>query len=187
MRTPNAGQKLDPGMTWAADTGCFSASARYSDDRYLTWLDRQPRENCLFATAPDVFNDGPATMELALPVLSKIRELGFKAALVAQPWITPDDVPWDDIDALFVGGPNEWQHSNQLRSLVERAKSEGKWVHMGRVNTVSRIKYAVSIGCDSADGTFIAFGPDRNFERLQRWMRLYDQPMLSLDYEEART
>ena len=29
----------------------------------------------------------------------------------------------------------------------------GKWVHMGRVNSTRRIRYAASIGCDSVDGT----------------------------------
>jgi hypothetical protein len=32
-------------------------------------------------------------------------------------------------------------------------KRAGKWVHMGRVNTDRRIRYAAAIGCDSIDGT----------------------------------
>jgi hypothetical protein len=37
--------------------------------------------------------------------------------------------------------------------LVRAWKRAGKWVHLGRVNSERRIRYAASIGCDSVDGT----------------------------------
>jgi hypothetical protein len=47
----------------------------------------------------------------------------------------------------------------------------GKGTHMGRVNSNRRLQYAATIGCDSADGTYLAFGPDQNLPRLLWWLR----------------
>jgi hypothetical protein len=42
---------------------------------------------------------------------------------------------------------------------------------MGRVNSLTRLRYAEAIGCDSADGTYIVFGPDVNFPKVLGWLR----------------
>lgn len=49
---------------------------------------------------------------------------------------------------------------------------------MGRVNSLRRLHYAVSIGCDSVDGTYLAHGPDTNLPRLLGWLRTLDAPRL---------
>jgi hypothetical protein len=50
---------------------------------------------------------------------------------------------------------------------------------MGRVNSQERLRYARHIGCDSVDGTYLAFGPDRNLPRLLGWMaEVNDQGLL---------
>lgn len=41
---------------------------------------------------------------------------------------------------------------------------------MGRVNSGKRLKLADNWGCDTADGTFLAFGPDKNLPRLLAWL-----------------
>ena len=46
---------------------------------------------------------------------------------------------------------------------------------MGRVNSERRYRYAADIGCDSADGTYLTFGPDQNLPRLMAWIRSEDQ------------
>jgi len=43
---------------------------------------------------------------------------------------------------------------------------------------VVELARAASIGCDSVDGTFLAFGPDKNLPQLLRWLRLADEPTL---------
>jgi hypothetical protein len=37
---------------------------------------------------------------------------------------------------------------------------------------------AVRMGCDSVDGTYLAFGPDRNLPTLLSWLRELDWPTL---------
>jgi hypothetical protein len=49
---------------------------------------------------------------------------------------------------------------------------------MGRVNSERRYRYAYAIGCDTADGTFLTFGPDTNIRRLRAWLRVPDQGTL---------
>jgi hypothetical protein len=48
---------------------------------------------------------------------------------------------------------------------------------MGRVNSLRRLRYAADIGCDSVDGTYLAFGPDQNLPTLLTWIDP-DQPGL---------
>jgi len=40
---------------------------------------------------------------------------------------------------------------------------------MGRVNSARRWAIAEVFGCDTADGTFLAFGPDTNLPRAKAW------------------
>lgn len=172
MLTPIGSHLLPEGRTWASDTGCFTVPEQYDDDRYLAWLESRvaDRDRCLFATAPDVVGDGLATLEKGRPMLSRIRDLGYRAALVLQPGITADHIPWDELDAVFIGGPDEW-HRDETRMLplVMEAKRRGKWAHQGRVNGHARLKAARVAGFDSCDGTYVAFGPDTNIPKVQRW------------------
>ena len=50
---------------------------------------------------------------------------------------------------------------------------------MGRVNTGKRYRYAEFIGCDSVDGTHLAFDPTIGLTQVMRWqettsMTLFD-------------
>jgi len=85
-------------------------------------------------------------------------------------------VPWDDFDALFIGGTTAWKLSEAVYQLCQEAKRRGKWVHMGRVNSLRRMRLAESFGCDSADGTMLRFDPNRN---VQGWAdHVTDNPSL---------
>jgi hypothetical protein len=155
MVTPRMGQRPPEGQSWAADNGRYSAPHNYTDKAYLAWLGRMPAESCLFATAPDVVGDAAATLALSLPMLAPIRAAGYPVAFVAQDGQESLPVPWDEIDALFIGGTTEWKLGDGAAQLAREAKGRGKWVHMGRVNSLKRMRYAESIGCDSADGTVL--------------------------------
>jgi len=123
------------------------------------------RDRCIFATAPDVWGDADATLDLSLPMFEPIRELGYAVALVAQDGLerywANEDIPWLDFDALFIGGSDPWRRSHALVEIVAEAKRQRQWVHMGRVNSLRRMIYAESLGCDSADGTVLKYDPGR--------------------------
>lgn len=145
----------------AADNGCFNA--RWKEDHWLDWLPGVPTERCLFAVAPDVYPDARATLERSYEFLELIRSLGLPVALVAQDGAESLSLPWEEFDCLFIGGEkkkrskDEWKVSDAAAGLVRRARDKGKWVHMGRCNSLARMERARQMGCNSADGTFIKY------------------------------
>jgi hypothetical protein len=202
--TPAQGNALPTDVNWCADNGCFSAGYP-GDDGYLAWLARRTDRaaRCAFATAPDVVSDAAATLTRSAPLLPRIRQLGYPAALVAQNGIENLTVPWDTFDVLFLGGgpeclpcryirpatdratrhcPHcgrplvEWKLGGAASRLTAEARRRGKQVHMGRVNSETRIRYARKIGCHSADGTYLTYGPDTNLPKLLAWLRRIDHP-----------
>jgi len=173
MCTPNERRAPLPGVIWAADNGCFNAARYVGDDRWLAWLRSHAgaANRCLFATAPDVVGDAVATLTRSAPFLPVIREMGYQAALVAQDGLEHLTVPWDEFDVLFIGGSTEWKLGPAAAQLAIEAKRRGKRVHMGRVNSLRRLRIAAAIDSDTADGTFIAIAPDTNLPRFRVWMR----------------
>lgn len=171
IATPAQGNRRPPGVIWCADNGCFGKGYP-GDEKWLAWLAKHSvdADTCLFATAPDVVGDAVATLARSAPWLPKIRELGYPAALVAQDGLENLVIPWDTFDVLFIGGSTEWKLGPEARAIVQQAKLRGKHVHMGRVNSQKRFRYAASIGCDSVDGTYLVFGPDKNLPKLRKWI-----------------
>ena len=148
---PASGNWPSPGRTWACDNGAFSG---FDEAKFVRMMERlRGIVGCRFVTAPDVVADSAATLVLFDAWESRIRERGYPVALVAQDGLVPGDVPWERIDALFIGGSTEWKLSVHARALVENAKRRGKWVHVGRVNTRKRMTRMMSWGVDSIDGT----------------------------------
>jgi hypothetical protein len=195
--TPAAGNRREDDVAWIADNGIFS-NAYPGDGAYIEWLASHAdfRSRCRFAVAPDVVADHEATLERSWPLLRPIRRTVGRVALCAQNGATPDDMPWGDIDTVFLGGivecvpcgyvPDvstlpqqycprghqlaEWKLGAVAAAITVEAKRRGLWVHMGRVNSRGRLDYAASIGCDSADGTYLAYGPDVNLPVLLSWL-----------------
>lgn len=177
--TPAQGNRRPPGLTWCADNGRFGKGWP-GHEAWIAWLTANAADAgaCLFATAPDVVGDAVATLAESLPWLPVIRALGYPAAFVAQDGLECLPVPWDEFDVLFIGGTTTWKLGRHARRLAHEAKARGKRVHMGRVNSRARWRYAEHIGCDSCDGTFLTFGPDVNLARLLSW-QVKPLPMLN--------
>ncbi|MBG0818713.1 hypothetical protein HS045_31755 [Planomonospora sp. ID82291] len=172
IATPAQGNHHVDGAVWAADNGCFGAGYP-GDGAYLAWLASRHRwaRECLFATAPDVVGDAAQTLARSAPLLPAIRAAGYRAALVAQDGLEELAIPWPAFDALFLGGTTAWKLGAAARAITAEAVRRGVPVHMGRVNSLMRLRYATAIGCASADGTFLTFGPDRNLPVLLGWVR----------------
>ena len=156
---------------WCADNGCFSTTIPFDPEVYLQWLwaMRRHRDRCLFATAPDVVGDAVATWARSTDWLGAIRILGYPAAYVAQDGLEHLAIPWERFDWLFIGGSTEWKLSSAVENLIDQAKRHGKKIHVGRVNSKRRFRKFATMGVDSADGTFLKFGPDINLPKLLSW------------------
>lgn len=178
MYQPGMGNQLPPGLPWAADNGCYAQGERFDVQLFLHWLDGLTRDGCLFAVAPDVVGDMVATLARSLPMLPRIRGLGFKAALVGQDGAELVSIPWGEFDTWFIGGSTTWKLSPKSRDLALEAKRRGKWVHMGRVNSYQRVQIAYSWRCDSVDGTYLKFGPRTNWPTLLSWLEINYQGVL---------
>lgn len=176
--TPAQGNVRPGDVPWCADNGAFSD--KFDEDKWWKFLvdNAHAASSCLFAVAPDVVGDAAATLERSLPWLHKIKQLGYPVAFVAQDGLEDSVVPWRLIDCLFIGGSTGWKLGPYAREAVREAKRSGKWVHMGRVNSERRWRYADAIGVDSCDGTYLTFGPDTNLPKLLAWTRNNDQGAL---------
>lgn len=175
---------------WAADNGCFAQGDRFNPDRWLRWLERNRahQARCLFAVAPDVLGDAAATTRRALPFLPQIRALGYPAAYVAQDGLTAASTPWGAFDVLFVGGTDAFKLGPAGAAIAAAARRRGVPMHMGRVNSLKRLRCCAALGIRSADGTFLAKAPDNNVPRLLRWLAaLRTQPPLWLEGPHGAT
>ncbi|MFJ9033633.1 hypothetical protein ACIRQP_35045 [Streptomyces sp. NPDC102274] len=178
MTTPAQGSVIPPAAEYACDNGKFGQGWP-GHDAWYTWLERTVERygpgRCLWAVAPDIPFDAAGTLAESLPWLSRIRTLGIPAAFAAQDGCDLLGLPWDDFDVLFLAGSTEWKIGAAAERLAREAKAHGKGVHMGRVNSLRRMGIAEWFGCDSADGTYLAFGPDKNLPRLLRWVDELDR------------
>lgn len=173
MLTPEMGNRIPGHGWWAADNGCFTNPTGFSWEKYEAWLLKQQAvagDRMLFATAPDVPFDADSTLARFDDHLARLRAVTSRIALVTQDGMHPEDLRWPDIDAVFVGGTTEWKTGQESATICAEARRRGKWVHMGRVNSLKRIKAAQSMGCDSVDGTYLKYGPDVNTPKLLHWL-----------------
>jgi hypothetical protein len=162
---------------WAADNAAFS---RFDAEAYVSMLARvRGLPGCLFVTAPDVVGDAFATRELWRDWYPALSAYGLPLAFVLQDGVEDVGVPWLECGAVFVGGSTAFKLGPTARMCVQEAKRQGKWVHMGRVNTAARLRYAQHIGCDSVDGSGFARFPDAMFPRFSRVAS--QPPLLTMD------
>jgi hypothetical protein len=148
---PRAKDTAEAGIPWAADNGCYQGLNERLYRRMLRTIESLP--GCLFVTVPDIVGDARATLRLFREWHEEVALSRQPLALVAQDGLAATDVPWGEIDALFVGGSTDFKEGARAASLVAQAKERGLHVHMGRVNGRRRFNYARLIGCDTVDGT----------------------------------
>jgi hypothetical protein len=173
MTTPAQGNRIPDGAWYACDNGKFGKGWPGAD-RWYAWLtetaEQYGHDRCLWAVAPDVPFDAAGTLAESRPWLARIRDLGIPAAFAAQDGAENGLIPWGEFDVLFIAGSTEWKIGPAAARLTSEAKARGLTVHMGRVNSLRRMTIASTFGCDTADGTYLAFGPDKNLPKVLAWM-----------------
>ena len=137
----------DPTMPIAIDN---SAYTKFNVDRYMALIDKIDRD-IAWITVPDVVGDAETTSILFRYWHPELD--GLPLAYVAQDGAEHQSLPWSQFQCLFIGGTTDWKLSPAAAYLARKAKRFGKLVHMGRVNSNMRLRYAYDLGCDSVDGT----------------------------------
>lgn len=162
------------GRTWAADNDCFQ---RLDPVSYRRMIAAIPTDGCRFVTVPDVVGDHPATLRRWHRWSPYVRQFGFPAAFVIQDGCDRYAQVPDDADAVFIGGSTAYKLGPEAHSIARAAKADGKWLHMGRVNSVRRIQQAQSWGCDSVDGTSFSMFSDTYIPKALRLLSSDAEPM----------
>lgn len=167
--TPRTGnsEKSRRDCLWAADNAAFS---NFDKRAFIKMLDRIKGSDCKFVACLDKVCDGEETLRLFYEWQPIIREYELPVALVIQNGMKVNDIPFDLIDAIFIGGDNDFKLGPDARDIAMKAKQLGKWVHMGRVNTNKRLRYAFEIGCDSVDGSGYSMFPEAMIPKALKYL-----------------
>ena len=147
---------MSSNVKWMMDNNAFSQS--FSMKNWINGLIKYSPyiENCLGIPIPDSVGNSLETIRLFSKYYSIVHELGFMVAFVSQDGITPEITPWDSFDTLFIGGTDDHKLSDEAIVMIAEGKLRNKHVHVGRVNSQSRIKQFWM--ADSVDGTQLTIG-----------------------------
>jgi len=175
--TPDQGNAIPDGAVWFADNGRYSGqigpggiplvgdlAPRWHGDLWFTaWLaKRRPMaDRCLFVVAPDQPFDMAATLPLSVRWSTVIERMGYRPALALQDGAEDMRIPWAQFGAVFIGGTDQWKIGPAASHLIREARARGMHAHMGRVNSLRRLRQAWGMGCDSVDGGWFRRHPQR--------------------------
>ena len=181
LKTPANGNSVETitaaNVPWACDNDCYVKLKR---KQYLRMLRVVSGRGPLWVTAPDVVADARATLlrfRLWRPTLDYYN---LPIALVAQDGQEDLPVPWGEIRCLFIGGSTKWKEGRHAARLIREAHDRGKWVHVGRVNTLRRYWLLSSLPIDSIDGTCFSKWPDKFIPWMLRRMDVQQHRMEDL-------
>lgn len=202
----------DAGVAWAADNDGFNG---VDFPRWMAMLDAiKGYDGCRFVTVPDVlrcsvcdaevvdcgceskarpvYGDAVRTAEEFAKWAPAVERRGLPVALVLQDGLETPAMQrwlagtWHRLDAVFVGGSNDFKLGPDAAAICREAKARGKWVHWGRVNSEKRIRHCMATGaCDSIDGTKWARWRkthlDNGLEAVRRTWEAQELPLLDVD------
>ena len=181
----------------AVDNGVFSKTIPFSESKFRKLVETiaanpSNKSKTLFVVAPDVVGDAAATLAKFPEWAAWIKSQGLPVALAAQDGLENmmDQIQWDLVDVLFIGGSTDWkigkfdsaEKTAAWGKLFVEAQNRGIPIHMGRVNTNERIAGpAQQVGAGTVDGTYLAYGPDQNLPKLEGMLDRLNKLGLDLD------
>lgn len=146
LRTPLTNYARAAGIPYGLDNGCFKA---FDEPAWLRLVQQAEHDQPVFITLPDIVGDASRTVELFHEFKEKVPQ---RRALVLQDGLSNVRIPWRELDAVFIGGSDEFKYSRDAISAAKAAKMLGRWVHVGRVNTAARVRNWIGLA-DSIDGS----------------------------------
>jgi len=144
------------GMGYALDNGAWSA---YQTGEPFDAQAFEQAVNLLGSRAdwivvPDIVAGGKDSLRFSLEWVVRLRPLGTPLLLAVQDGMRAEDVrPYlGPRVGIFVGGSTGWKLATLLM-WGDLANAAGCHLHVGRVNTATRIRLCAAAGADSFDGT----------------------------------
>jgi hypothetical protein len=129
-----------------------------------------------FIAAPDIVAGGLASLRLSVSWLPRLEHLRRLLLIPVQDGMEPADVrPLLGAQVgVFVGGETAWK-LRTLPAWASLARERGAYCHVGRVNTVRRIRLCALAGADSFDGSSaskfaVTLPPLDNARRQTSWV-----------------
>lgn len=170
MQPSTSYRRIEQGYLWMADNGRFTG--KFIEETFRMYLEnrRGNIETCLGIVAPDVIGDARATYHEFETWGVYIRRLGYPVAYVAQDGQESLEFP-PCFDVLFIGGSTGWKMSDAALWCIKWGKAKGKWIHVGRINSLKRVRHFLLSDVDSVDGTHPIYEPDLAIPRIRRWMQ----------------
>jgi len=166
--------ELPPRRTpWAYDNGAFKdwrSGRPFDERRYLADIDMMHlvcNTSPDFVLAPDIVAGGMASLRFSLGWVDRLRRLA-PLYLAVQDGMTEADVGSElaPFAGLFVGGSHPWK-LRTAEAWAKFAHARGKKLHIGRVGTEKKVRWALRIGADSIDSCL----PLWSAENLRRFLR----------------
>lgn len=160
---------------YAIESGAYRTWQKgipFDEKGYRFWI-RNTGHAADWIALPDVVGDRCKTLELACQWYPRVRAMQPHTTilLVVQDGMDESDIV-DFLRAgvgVFIGGSTEWK----LKTMPYWGRvcaRHGVWLHVGRVNTLKRLRMSAAAGATSIDGSgFIKF-PDAVFARFDRWL-----------------
>lgn len=163
-------QALD--LCIGVDNAAFSG---FNEKKYRNMLSRLEffKQKILFVTAPDVVGNHIDTLKLFNSWYKELQHLPI--AFVLQDGVSIQEIPFNNIDALFVGGSTEFKLSAYVQDIMLLGKSKNKYIHVGRVNSIKREALFLPYGMDSFDGTTVLFSPEIKIPKTIMRLKDYEK------------
>lgn len=162
---------------WAFDNGAyrdFTAGMPFDVrgfERDLDYLHLHSRTSPDFIVCPDIVAGGLASLDFSLSWVARLRHLA-PAYLAVQDGMTEAEVApvLAEFGGLFVGGTSEWKFGTGGQ-WAQLARDRGLPLHVGRVSSLRRIRWAYRIGATSIDSCQPWRRPATEMKRFLRGLR----------------
>lgn len=110
-----------------------------------------------FIVVPDIVEGGLPSLDFSMAWIDELMTVGPRLLIAVQDGMTPRHLTGvvSDKVGIFVGGSTDWKLST-LMSWGRFARSQGLYLHVGRVNTCRRIAHCAASSADSFDGSSVS-------------------------------
>jgi len=170
------------GFPYALDNGAWSAYCQggsFDEKAFLQAVEKLG-DRSDFIVIPDIVAAGLKSLEFSLEWIERLEGGAELLLLAVQDGMKPEHVePFiGKRTGIFVGGTTDFK-LDTLPLWAKLAHDNGTYIHVGRVNTMRRIRYCSGFGVHSFDGTSASMY-SRNVSHLD-----FARRQSSLDFEKV--